>query len=201
MAKKKLILVLVLMVSLLTSVSAKSTSDEKMISNLKEEISRISKEQMKVMIKTFAKGAKKDWSWTLTAIAWEESKFGLAKINFNDPSAGVFHNYLPTVLKNIKVKDTPYNRNIYGGKLADDFNFSFQQALIELERWKKVRKNNWSAVVKSYNKGYLWDKKSRIYKKKYEKDAERYLKRITLKLQVLKWYFKQFNIEELIAKA
>lgn len=122
----------------------------------------------------------------MAAIAWKESCAGLYRINFSDPSAGIYHAHLPGVIKrHYQKQDTPFRRNTIAEKLIRDPEFASKIALEELLYWRKVRKNNWKEIIKSYNKGFSWEKS-----KGRNKMAEAYYEDITLKVEELTKFFR-----------
>jgi soluble lytic murein transglycosylase-like protein len=157
---------------------------------LKNQLLSLSKEQLNVLLFTYQNAKKYGVGYLLSAIAWEESVFGKAAINFTDPSAGYYHNLAPTVLKRLKMKDTPFNRNLIGTKLIYDRTFSFRMAMEELMFWKRERKDDLEAVIRSYNAGYSWEK----YPASYEKSGV-YYKRVSSKMEALRWFFENYDLE------
>lgn len=149
-------------------------------------LQKFSKDQLDTIIYAYNYGKKHDFGYTMAAIAWKESCAGIYRINFSDPSAGIYHAYLPGVIKrHYKKQDTPFRRNAIAEKLIRDPEFASKIALEELLYWRKVRKNNWKEIIKSYNKGFSWEKS-----KGRNKMAEAYYEDITLKVEELTKFFK-----------
>lgn len=119
-----------------------------------------SRTQKQVIIKAFKYGAPSGYGYTMAAIAWKESCAGEYRVNFSDPSAGIYHAHIPGIIKKYKQKDSSFMRNMVGELLMRDDEFASKSALEELEYWHKARKGNWYEVIKSYNKGFSWDKDS-----------------------------------------
>ena len=91
----------------------------------------------------------------MMAIAWKESLGGLYTVNLQDPSCGIFHNNINTVLKrHPEIRDTGFNRNVLCSKLQEDIRFALEETKKELDFWKKYHKSNWNKVWSSYNGGF-----------------------------------------------
>jgi len=165
-------------------------NNKKIISKLKYEITHLSKEQLNNLIFTYNKAYKYKLNYVLSAISWEESKFGKIPFNFSDPSAGLYHNLIPTVLKRNNIKVNKYNINKMGTKLNNDREFAFKMAMAEINFWRYKEKMNLNDTVRSYNAGYRWKKH-----KKIRNNANIYLNKIILRIIILKWFFKNYNIK------
>ena len=124
------------------------------------ELKDFSKAQKNVILKAFKYGLKSGYGYTMAAIAWKESCAGEYKMNFADPSAGIYHAHIPGLLKKTNQKDTGFMRNMVGELLVRDDEYASQVALDELLYWHKVRNGNWQEVIKSYNKGFSWERDS-----------------------------------------
>lgn len=123
----------------------------------------------------------------MAAIAWKESCAGLYRINFDDPSAGIYHAHLPGVIKrHYKAKNTSFRRNVVAEKLIRDPEFASKIALEELLYWKKIHKDHWKNIIKSYNKGFSWQKS-----KARNKLAEAYYEDISKRVKILEDYFSK----------
>lgn len=146
-----------------------------------------SRAQKQVIIKAFKYGAKSGFGYTLAAIAWKESCAGEYRVNFADPSAGIFHAHIPGIIKKHKVQDSAFMRNMVGELLMRDDEFAAQSALEELSYWHKVRNGNWYEVIKSYNKGFSWEKD-----KERDKMAKSYADDILRRIKTLQTYMPKF---------
>ena len=149
-----------------------------------KELNNFSYEQYKILLKTYAKAQPFDLSLTMIAIAWEESQFGKNMVNYADPSFGVFHNLLGSVMRRHDYKNTNWKKSRVIEALLFDYDFSFSESLNELEMWKSYwkRKNvedQWVHMVRSYNTGVKWT------------DEEHYVDKIILKVRILKLYIKK----------
>ena len=155
------------------------------LSDLKNELNHLSDSQQEVLLRTFLKGKEYNLEYTLTAIAWQESKFGKYMVNLSDPSFGVFHNLIKSVQK--RHRANKWNTDRLAERLLFDYNFSFNEALEELTFWKKVYKGQtraWSKIVSSYNSG--WDSSA----------GEAYLYCIRTKIKALRTYEVLTEIKE-----
>lgn len=152
-----------------------------------QNIEKFSKDQLQTIRYAYHYGKKQNLGYTMAAIAWKESCAGLYRINFEDPSAGIYHAYLPNVIRrHYKQRNTPFRRNVVAEKLIREPEFASQIALEELLYWKKIRKGNWKEMIKSYNKGFSWEKN-----KLRNKMAESYYEDISKKIQILQQYFEK----------
>ncbi|WP_121080302.1 hypothetical protein [Helicobacter pylori] len=137
--------------------------------------------QKEVLKAAYQFGSKENLGYEMAGIAWKESCAGVYKINFSDPSAGVYHSYIPSVLKSYGHNDSPFLRNVMGELLIKDDAFASQVALKELLYWKTRYHDNLKDMIKSYNKGSRWEKNE-----KSNADAEKYYKEIQDKIRHLK---------------
>lgn len=117
-------------------------------------VERLSESQIGVIYQAFEAGRGNDMSYSLAAIAWQESQGGKYMINLQDPSSGVFHITINNALSYIKWRDTPFNRNRVAQLLIDDFELSAEFAMINLQFWKDHHGNDWNKIWGSYNGGY-----------------------------------------------
>lgn len=146
------------------------------------------KNQRQVIIKAFKYGAKSGFGYTMAAIAWKESCAGEYRINFADPSAGIYHAYIPGLIKKHKHQDTNFVRNMIGELLIRDDDFASKSALEELEYWHKIRKGNWYEIIKSYNKGFSWEKD-----KTRDKMANAYFEDVSNRVKILQSYIPKIT--------
>lgn len=146
------------------------------------------KNQKQVILKAFKYGAKSGFGYTMAAIAWKESCAGEYRVNFADPSAGIFHAHIPGIIKKHKQKDSNFMRNMVGELLIRDDEFALQSALEELSYWHKVRKGNWYEVIKSYNKGFSWEKN-----KERNQMAQGYFEDVIERVKILQEYIPKIS--------
>lgn len=137
--------------------------------------------QKEVLKAAYQFGSKENLGYEMAGIAWKESCVGVYKINFSDPSAGVYHSYIPSVLKSYGHNDSPFLRNVMGELLIKDDAFASEVALKELLYWKTRYHDNLKDMIKSYNKGSRWEKNE-----KSNADAEKYYEEIQDRIRRLK---------------
>lgn len=149
---------------------------------------KFNKNQKQVILKAFKYGAKDGFGYTMAAIAWKESCAGEYRVNFTDPSAGIYHAHIPGIIKKYKQKDSAFMRNMVGELLMRDDEFASQTALEELGYWHKVRKGNWYEVIKSYNKGFSWEKD-----RERDKMAQAYFEDVAKRVKELQTYIPKIS--------
>lgn len=137
--------------------------------------------QKEVLKFAYQFGSKENLGYEMAGIAWKESCAGVYKINFSDPSAGVYHSYIPSVLKSYGHNDSPFLRNVMGELLIKNDAFASEVALKELLYWKTRYHDNLKDMIKSYNKGTRWEKNE-----KSNADAEKYYEDIQDRIRRLK---------------
>ncbi|WRF13599.1 hypothetical protein KVC85_04715 [Helicobacter pylori] len=137
--------------------------------------------QKEVLKAAYQFGSKENLGYEMAGIAWKESCAGVYKINFSDPSAGVYHSYIPSVLKSYGHNDSPFLRNVMGELLIKDDAFASEVALKELLYWKTRYHDNLKYMIKSYKKGSRWEKNE-----KSNADAEKYYEEIQDRIRRLK---------------
>ncbi len=137
--------------------------------------------QKEVLKAAYQFGSKENLGHEMAGIAWKESCAGVYKINFSDPSAGVYHSYIPSVLKSYGHNDSPFLRNVMGELLIKDDAFASEVALKELLYWKTRYHDNLKDMIKSYNKGSRWERSE-----KSNADAEKYYEEIQDRIRRLK---------------
>ncbi|WP_033723822.1 hypothetical protein [Helicobacter pylori] len=137
--------------------------------------------QKEVLKAAYQFGSKENLGYEMAGIAWKEACAGGYKINFSDPSAGVYHSYIPSVLKSYGHNDSPFLRNVMGELLIKNDAFASEVALKELLYWKTRYHDNLKDMIKSYNKGSRWEKNE-----KSNADAEKYYEEIQDRIRRLK---------------
>lgn len=151
-------------------------------------INQFSEDQKEIIAYAYNYGKKYDLGYTLAAIAWHESCAGEYRMNFSDPSAGIYHALIPGVIRRYQMlSDNSFNRNVIGELLVRDDEFASKVAIDELMYWDKVRKGNWKDMIKSYNKGFSWEKSSQS-----DKIAENYYENIKAKKKILEDYIPKY---------
>ncbi len=137
--------------------------------------------QKEVLKAAYQFGSKENLGYEMAGIAWKESCAGVYKINFSDPSAGVYHSYIPSVLKSYGHNDSPFLRNVMGELLIKNDAFASEVALKELLYWKTRYHDNLKDMIKSYNKGSRWERNE-----KSNAEAEKYYEEIQDRIRRLK---------------
>ncbi|MCQ2875334.1 hypothetical protein JT245_05565 [Helicobacter pylori] len=137
--------------------------------------------QKEVLKAAYQFGSKENLGYEMAGIAWKESCAGVYKINFSDPSAGIYHSYIPSVLKSYGHNNSPFLRNVMGELLIKDDAFASEVALKELLYWKTRYHDNLKNMIKSYNKGSRWEKNE-----KSNAEAEKYYEEIQDRIRRLK---------------
>ncbi len=137
--------------------------------------------QKEVLKVAYQFGSKENLGYEMAGIAWKESCAGVYKINFSDPSAGVYHSYIPSVLKSYGHNNSPFLRNVMGELLIKDDAFASEVALKELLYWKTRYHDNLKDMIKSYNKGSRWERSE-----KSNAEAEKYYEEIQDRIRRLK---------------
>ncbi|GAA8059953.1 hypothetical protein Neuguinea25_07570 [Helicobacter pylori] len=137
--------------------------------------------QKEVLKFAYQFGSKENLGYEMAGIAWKESCAGVYKINFSDPSAGVYHSYIPSVLKSYGHNNSPFLRNVMGELLIKDDAFASEVALKELLYWKTRYHDNLKDMIKSYNKGSRWERSE-----KSNAEAEKYYEEIQDRIRRLK---------------
>lgn len=151
-------------------------------------IEQFSHEQKEIIAYAYNYGKKYDLGYTLAAIAWHESCAGEYRMNFADPSAGIYHALIPGVIRRYRMlSDNGFNRNVIGELLIRDDEFASKVAIDELMYWDKTRNGNWKDMIKSYNKGFSWEKNTQS-----NKSAENYYKAIKTKKEILESYIPKY---------
>ncbi|MGL2701261.1 hypothetical protein ACQJ8E_05635 [Helicobacter pylori] len=137
--------------------------------------------QKEVLKTAYQFGSKENLGYEMAGIAWKESCAGVYKINFSDPSAGIYHSYIPSVLKSYGHNNSPFLRNVMGELLIKDDAFASEVALKELLYWKTRYHDNLKNMIKSYNKGSRWERSE-----KSNAEAEKYYEEIQDRIRRLK---------------
>lgn len=154
-----------------------------------KELESASKEQKACLIRAYKFGIGKDLSETLAVIVWKESDMGRITINKTDGkygSYGAFQCLVGTVKDRHHIKGQKQIKQL-AYKLNHDFDFSANEAVTELDTWKrywssKKSKDNISVyrkMIASYNAG------GRGY---YSPKGKKYADNFAVRLRVLHDY-------------
>lgn len=145
-------------------------------------------EQKDVLMYAYYYGRDYGFGYLMAAIAWKESCAGEYLLNFSDPSAGIYHAYIPSVIKKYTTyRDTPFLRNVVGQMLVSDPTLASSIALDNLRYWHRIHKGDLQNIVKSYNKGFAWRTQSNI-----NKQAQAYYLDIMRKIKELEIFIPQY---------
>jgi len=183
-----------------------STEDiEKKLS--KQECSSIdtfSPKQIEYIMSSYIWGLPYGLELMLPAIAWQESCAGLYKVNMYDPSAGLYHAYLPTVMGRHKSLDSSkFTQNKIAQMLINDDKFAASEAIAELLFWKNYYQQNreWTKMpieefmLRSYNRGTSWHESI-----KNKESADNYNKATKEKMEKILVFIKKYDIDKEIKK-
>ena len=94
--------------------------------------------------------------YTLMALAIKESSVGKNQINLISNDFGLFQSNIKSVIRRQKVQDNLFNRKYFANKLLSDVGFATANAIVEIDFWRKVHKENWVKVWASYNTGWSY---------------------------------------------
>jgi len=181
---------ILLIVLLFAGAGAKNLEIKNMCSS---DIDSFTTYQKEIIRKSYEYGSSYGLGSTLAAIAWQESCAGVYLVNFQDPSAGVFHAYIPNILKKYQnLSDNGFTANMVGQKLINDFEFSAKEAIAELLYWKKIHNGNLENMIKSYNKGFSWEKSSSAASK-----AENYYSSVNSKSRMIDRYLQKNGVNKI----
>lgn len=95
--------------------------------------------------------------YTLMAIAIKESSLGKKQINNISNDYGLFQSNIKSVIRRQKVEDNLHNRIFFANKLLYDVGFSTANAIVEIDYWRNIHKENWVRVWSSYNVGWRFN--------------------------------------------
>jgi hypothetical protein len=154
------------------------------------ELENLNSEQRTVLYKAYSAGIDADLQYTLTAIAWKESNFGVYFSDLGDGSKGSFgpfHALLDTVVVRYHATNT-WQTSRLAERLIKDFDFAASVSIAELQCWKQHWKSKGSLqnryMIASYNAGY----------KSYTSPKGReYALDILLRMRILQEYFKKHD--------
>ncbi|CAM2921325.1 hypothetical protein [Helicobacter felis] len=142
---------------------------------------KFSDKQKDIIVYAYRYGFKQELGYEMAAIAWKESCAGMYRVNFGDPSAGIYHAYIPAVIKLYNERDTRFMQNVYGDMLIRDRAFASKVALDMLVSWRRTYKGNLKDMIKSYHKGLRWQKNDYL-----NQVATEYYQDILAKIKVLR---------------
>ena len=153
---------------------------------LDRELDRLTECQQDILFKTYRLASEYNLQWTMTAIAWQESRFGKNMIGRTTPDFGVFQISLKSfkarykkVLKDDKVTEVQMVR-----MLLEDYDLNFTASLAEIKYWQHRHNNNYSKIWASYNGGHKGNPVYSAAIKKKIKALRRYIQRNELAIMV-----------------
>lgn len=148
---------------------------------------KLDRSQLEFMMEINKRAKPYNLSYSMIAIAWQESNLGKWNINLSDPSCGPFHQSIVIFLKRHEIKNTDFNRNRYCMDLINNVDLSVSTAIAELEAWLAIHHKRWNKfeyAYRSYNAGYNYN--SNVSKE--------YASKIQARIKVLKFYQSKYNI-------
>jgi len=202
---KKFLLILCLGFISLNAVQVSTEDIEKKLA--KQECGSIevfSPKQIEYIVSSYVWGLPFGLEYILPAIAWQESCAGLYKVNMYDPSAGLYHAYLPSVMGRHKgLENSQFTQNKIAQMLINDDRFAASEAIAELLFWKNYYHQNkeWSKMtieefmLRSYNRGTSWHNSI-----KNKASADNYSKLSKEKIVKIISFIKKYDIDKEIKK-
>lgn len=94
--------------------------------------------------------------YTLMALAIKESSVGKKQINNISNDYGLFQSNIKSVLRRQQVPDNLNNRRYFAYKLLNDVGFATANAIVEIDYWRDIHKDNWIKIWASYNTGWRY---------------------------------------------
>ncbi|MCK5536989.1 MAG: hypothetical protein KAI79_09190 [Bacteroidales bacterium] len=148
--------------------------------DLYNELERLSVSQQRVLARTYNTAKQYNLEYTMTAMAWNESRFGLKMENKRTKDYGVFGINLKSFKSRFghKLKGLNASDKAIKTALKESYELNFKSSLAEIRYWQKHRNGNWQLVVRSYNAG--WN----------HSNGKRYAKGIARHIRILKLFFK-----------
>jgi len=147
----KIVIFLVLILNVLSANTIKS---------YKYQLLHLTEEQSNVKDLISYNANKYDLKYTMLAIAFRESKFGKYKLNLADPSAGIFHQLLPTYCKELGLRPNTWNQSRVAEKLINSNTLALHTAINHFKRdyehFKLLGYSStisWRKAVMAYNAG------------------------------------------------
>ena len=147
----KIVVALVLILNILSASTTKA---------YKYQLSHLSENQIEIKNLIAYNANKYDLKYTMLAIAFRESKFGKYKLNLADPSAGIFHQLLPTYCKELGLRPNTWNQSRVAEKLISNNALALYVAINHFKRdyehFKLLGYSDtisWRKAVMAYNAG------------------------------------------------
>ena len=147
-SKAKAPLAVLFLLAVLSSNSEAATSCK--------EVRDLDSEQLQTLLDSFKLGIDQGYGYSLAAIAWKESLAGKVKVNYADPSFGVFHVNVTYAARRDNVT-SGFRKNILAQRLMDDMPFAARHAMQVLDDGKRsVGTGKWRDIWAYYNGGSNW---------------------------------------------
>ena len=163
-----------------TAPKVPNVSIEELTKRYVKDLNDLTDEQRSIMNRVAELAHSFDLSYTVVAIAWQESNLGKYTVNLQDPSCGITHKRVDYYLKSKGLKDTPFMRNKICSELMADIELAVAVAIEDLEYWKVYHKRRkikndevFQYMIRSYNGGYKFNSQAA---KDYEKSVRARIK-------------------------
>ena len=147
----KILTLLILIFNILNATSIKT---------YKYQLTHLTENQIEVKNLIAYNAKKYDLKYTMLAIAFRESQFGKYKLNLADPSAGIFHQLLPTYCKELGLRPNSWNQSRVAEKLINSNGLALHIAINHFKRdyehFKLLGYSDtisWRKAIMSYNAG------------------------------------------------
>ncbi len=152
------------------------------------ELNNLDIHQKNVLTSALKVGKDYDLSYTLAAIAWRESLFGLKKTNHKDGIKGSYGTYqiqLYYALEILELEHTKQNEEMLRFYLINSEDISAKYAIFMLMEWYRIHKD-YDKMLASYNVGGISTKSA---------NGQRYVRDIKYRIKLLKKYVAENNIK------
>ena len=148
--------------------------------DLYNELERLSVSQQRVLARTYNTAKQYNLEYTMTAMAWNESRFGLKMENKRTKDYGVFGINLKSFKRRFghKLEGLEVDDEAIKTALKESYELNFKSSLAEIRYWQKQRKGDWQLMVRSYNAG--WN----------HENGKGYAKGIARHIRILKLFLK-----------
>jgi len=126
-----------------------------LFAGLKDDLNHLSSQQREVLKAAYDYGEPFDLGYTLAAIAWKESSFGIDLISETD-DYGVFQINLYTYKNRFSDEITDLNATDMQLQiiLINDFATNASAAIAELTFWRSAHSGDYTKMLESYNGGW-----------------------------------------------
>jgi len=129
---------------------------DKLDDRFDKELENLTPMQFEVMQDSFNKGSVFNLSWTMTAIAWQESNFGENRVGRTTPDYGVYQININTFKKRYSdiIKKHKHSDKLIIKMLKYNDALNFSASVTEVQYWLSVYKGNYYKTWSSYNGGW-----------------------------------------------